>query len=86
MSEQVFCNIHKIQLLPKYECHLCRENEEYRHPPADAKWPKRKDPNEGFLGHNGDGIPEFSDEGKYNACFNACHDQFTAELRRVGVI
>ena len=30
MSDKVQCNIHKITIEPKYECHLCRENREYQ--------------------------------------------------------
>lgn len=30
MSDKVQCNIHRITIEPKYECHLCRENREYQ--------------------------------------------------------
>ena len=36
--------------------------------PAEVDWPEKKD--DGFIGYNGDGIPEFSEEGKENRGFN----------------
>ncbi len=36
--------------------------------------PKKKD--SGFVGHNSDGIPEFSEEGKENRGWNSCIYEF----------